>query len=83
MTSMVGLTHGDHARDHAIRKILSADAFCSRPGTIALGHLGWAPVHPTTSSHDQPTKRSGQALVMGLALGMATYGRQAVLLEVG
>ena len=81
MTSTVGLAH----YDQALRQILKADtdAFCSRPEIIGLGHLGWEQVHPITSSHDQPTKHSGQDLAMELVLGMATSGRRVVLLEVG
>lgn len=79
MTSTVGLAY----RDQPLRHIFKADNFCSRPGIIALGHLGWEQVQPITSSHDRLTRPSGQGLAMELALGMATSGRPAVLLEVG
>ena len=79
MTSTVSLKDCDQA----LRKILQADIFRSRAGIIGWGHLGWVRVHPITSSLDRPTKRSGQGLAMELALGMATYGRRAMLLEVG
>ena len=78
MTSTVGLTYPDRS----LRQILKADSFCSRPGTIALGHLGWEPVHPPMSSHDRPTKPSVRGLAMVLVLGMVTSGRPAVRLEV-
>lgn len=80
MTSTVGLTDCDRSGP----PILKADAFCSRPGTIALGRLvGWEQVHPTASSHDRPTKRSRRGLAMEPVVGMATSGRRAVRLEVG
>ena len=79
MTSTVGLANCDLA----LRQILKADAFCSRLGITGLGHLGWGQAHLITTSHDQPTKHLGQGLAVELALGMATSGRRAVLLEVG
>ena len=79
MTSTVRLT----GCDQSLRQILEADPFCSSPGTLVWGHLGWEQVHQIMSSHDQPIRHSGLGLAMELVLGMATSGRQAVRLEVG